>query len=49
MQDPDFIYLFVAPLESAGITYMITGSVASSIYGEPRNTFDIDLVVLLQA
>ncbi len=48
MQDPDFISLFVAPLESAGINYMITGSVASSIYGEPRNTLDIDLVVLLE-
>lgn len=48
MQDPDFIFLFVAPLESAGINYMITGSVASSIYGEPRNTLDIDLVVLLE-
>ncbi len=49
MQDPDFITLFVAPLEAAGITYMITGSVASSIYGEPRNTLDIDLVVLPNA
>lgn len=48
MQDPDFISLFVAPLEAAGIEYMITGSVASSIYGEPRNTLDIDLVVLFQ-
>ena len=48
MQDPDFISLFVAPLEAAGIQYMITGSVASSIYGEPRNTLDIDLVVLIQ-
>ncbi|MFZ9938058.1 MAG: hypothetical protein ACO3JG_13525 [Luteolibacter sp.] len=47
MQDPDLISLFVAPLEQAGIRYMITGSVASSIYGEPRNTLDIDLVVLL--
>lgn len=46
MQDPDFISLFVTPLEAAGIPYMITGSVASSIYGEPRNTLDIDLVVL---
>ncbi len=46
MQDPDFISLFVLPLEKAGIRYMITGSVASSIYGEPRNTLDIDLVVL---
>ena len=48
MQDPDFVSLFVAPLEAAGISYMITGSVASSIYGEPRNTLDIDLVVLIQ-
>jgi hypothetical protein len=48
MQDPDFISLFVAPLEAAGIRYMITGSVASSIYGEPRSTLDIDLVVLIQ-
>ena len=48
MQDPDFITLFVAPLEAAGISYMITGSVASSIYGEPRNTLDIDLVVLIK-
>ncbi len=46
MQDPDFINLFVVPLEKAKIRYMITGSVASSIYGEPRNTLDIDLVVL---
>jgi hypothetical protein len=46
MQDPDFINLFVMPLEKARIRYMITGSVASSIYGEPRNTLDIDLVVL---
>jgi len=49
MQDPDFISLFVAPLEAAGICYMITGSVASSIYGEPRNTLDIDLVVLIES
>lgn len=46
MQDPNFISLFVAPLEGAGIRYMIAGSVASSIYGEPRNTLDIDMVVL---
>jgi hypothetical protein len=48
MQDPDLITLFVAPLEKAGIRYMITGSIASSIYGEPRNTLDIDLVLLLE-
>lgn len=48
MQDPDLISLFVTPLEKAGISYMITGSIASSIYGEPRNTLGIDLVVLLE-
>ena len=48
MQDPDLITLFAAPLEKAGIRYIIAGSVASSIYGEPRNTLDIDMVVLLQ-
>ncbi len=48
MQDPDLISLFVTSLEKAGISYMITGSIASSIYGEPRNTLDIDLVVLLE-
>jgi predicted nucleotidyltransferase len=32
-------------LESAKIDYMVTGSVASSLQGEPRSTHDIDLVV----
>ncbi|MBC7981018.1 MAG: hypothetical protein H7Y36_10695 [Armatimonadetes bacterium] len=45
MQDPDLIQLFVAPLELAGIEYMITGSVATAVYGEPRNTLDIDLAI----
>lgn len=45
MQDPDLIELFVRPLEQAGVEYMISGSVASSIYGEPRATLDIDLAV----
>jgi len=49
MQDPDLVSLFVAPFEQAGIPCMITGSIASSIYGEPRSTLDIDLVVLLDA
>ena len=48
MQDPDLLDLFVRPLETAGIQYMVTGSIASSIYGEPRNTLDIDLVLLIR-
>jgi len=34
-------------LESLGIDYMITGSIASSLQGQPRSTHDIDLVVTL--
>lgn len=45
MQDPDLIDLFVRPLEVAAVEYMISGSVATSIYGEPRSTLDIDLAV----
>lgn len=35
-------------LESLGIAYLIGGSVASSIWGEPRATLDVDLVADLQ-
>jgi hypothetical protein len=35
----------VGRLEGAGIPYMVVGSVASIIYGEPRMTKDMDLVV----
>lgn len=45
--DPNL--LFLRPLASAGIPYMVTGSVACTVYGEPRMTLDVDLVVELQA
>lgn len=48
MAAPGWIELFVQPLEDVGIPYMVTGSVASMIYGEPRLTLDIDLVVELE-
>ena len=35
-------------LESAGIAYMVTGSIASAHYSHPRMTRDIDVVVELQ-
>lgn len=35
----------LARLEREGIAYMLTGSLASSYYAEPRMTRDIDLVV----
>ena len=34
-------------LEAAGIPYMLSGSVAMSVYAQPRMTRDIDLVVEL--
>lgn len=34
-------------LESEGIEYMVGGSIASGIYGEPRSTQDIDVAVRL--
>jgi hypothetical protein len=32
-------------LESAGIPYMVVGSFASTIHGEPRTTQDLDIVI----
>lgn len=35
-------------LESVNISYYVSGGVASSIYGEPRSTRDLDLVIEIQ-
>jgi hypothetical protein len=34
-----------AALEASGATYLVGGSLASSAWGKPRSTFDVDLVV----
>jgi len=49
MPEPDLFLVFVEPLNRAGIPYMVTGSVAGVVYGEPRLTHDVDLVVELDA
>jgi hypothetical protein len=36
-----------ARLDAAGIPYMLTGSLAAGVYGEPRMTRDIDLIAVL--
>ena len=41
--------LFIRPLNRLGVAYMVTGAVASSAYGEPRLTLDIDIVLELDA
>ena len=35
----------VARLDESGIAHMLTGSIASSWYGEPRATQDVDIVI----
>ena len=47
MPEASLISVFVKPLNHANIQYMVTGSVASILYGEPRMTQDIDLVIKL--
>ena len=45
MSQKDFLARLVMKLENAGIPYMISGSLGSSLHGEPRATNDIDLVI----
>jgi len=48
--EPDLIALFIGPLEDAGIdSYMISGSVASIQFGEPRVTLDVDVAISMTA
>ncbi len=45
----DFLRRLTAALDTANMPYMLTGSLASALHGEPRATQDIDLVVELGA
>lgn len=50
LPDPIAVAAAVADaLERIGVAYVIGGSVASSLYGEPRSTNDVDLVADLDA
>lgn len=48
MPAPSDFAAFLGPLETLGLPYCVTGSVAAGIYGEPRTTLDIDFVLLLK-
>ena len=48
MSQQELLKKVIQVLEDTGIDYMVTGSVASSLQGEPRSTHDIDLVVAIQ-
>ena len=43
----DVAFRVAQAIEACGLTYLIGGSLASSVSGEPRSTIDIDIVVAL--
>jgi hypothetical protein len=45
MSQKDFLSRLIKKLEEAGISYMVSGSLGSSLHGEPRATNDIDLII----
>lgn len=47
MSQQELLAKVVRTLERLNIEYMVTGSIASSLQGEPRSTHDIDIVVNL--
>lgn len=47
MQTPDELTHFTVRLEATGVPYMITGATAAIIYGQPRVTNDLDVVLAL--
>lgn len=50
MNDPVAVALSVAQiLEACGLRYLVGGSLASSLSGEPRSTLDVDIVVEMTA
>ena len=50
MNDPIAVAIRVAEiLEALGLRYLIGGSLASSMSGEPRTTLDVDIVVAITA
>ncbi|WP_129626881.1 hypothetical protein [Candidatus Oscillochloris fontis] len=49
MQPTDVLLLVTDALETLGVTYCVGGSFASSTYGEPRATRDVDILASLPA
>ncbi len=48
MAQEDLLVYAITTLDGAGIDYMVTGSVVSSLQGEPRSTHDLDLVISIE-
>lgn len=48
MPEVELSLVFLQPLNKLGLRYIVSGGVASILYGEPRFTNDVDLVVFLR-
>jgi len=49
MSQQELLAKLVHFLNAEQIPYLLTGSVASSLHGEPRSTHDVDVIVVLDA
>lgn len=47
MQERKLFQIFTEKFNELNVPYMVTGSVASIVYGEPRLTHDIDIVITI--
>ncbi|MBC8010347.1 MAG: hypothetical protein H7067_09645 [Burkholderiales bacterium] len=47
MPEPDELSLFAVRLEAIDAPYMITGATAAILYGQPRVTNDLDVVLAI--
>src|SRR5687767_2779113 len=47
MPGPDELSLFAQRFEASGVVYMVTGATAAILYGQPRVTNDLDVVLSL--
>ena len=48
MPEANLFLMFTQRLNTLGVSYMVSGSVAVIVYGEPRLTDDVDLIVVLE-
>jgi hypothetical protein len=46
--ESEFLVDVLARLHTAGVEYMLTGSMASNFWGVPRTTHDLDFVLVLE-
>lgn len=49
MAQQELLLNVIRAMERAGVEYMLTGSLVSSLQGEPRSTHDIDVVIVLRS